>query len=137
VSTQAPDLAERYGRPPAGRRPLVVVGIVLLLVVALAWVVWASVGRSRPEVTSQLVGYQIDGQHAATARFTVVRRDTDVAASCVLQAYADDHSVVGELTVPVSSGPTSATLSSRVRTERRATTVDLAGCTAPGQKAAR
>ena len=137
MSAPAPDLAERYGAPSRARRPLVVAGAVALSLAGLAWLVWAVAFHGSPQVTSQMVGFDVTGQHAATARFTVVRRDTDVAASCVLQAYADDHSVVGELTVPVSSGPTSATLSSRVRTERRATTVDLAGCTAPGQKAAR
>jgi hypothetical protein len=44
---------------------------------------------------------------------------------------------VGELTVPVKGPDPSTTVSSSVRTERRATTVDLVGCTAPGQKQAR
>jgi hypothetical protein len=44
-----------------------------------------------------------------------------------------DHSVVGELTVAVDSGPATSTVRSTVRTERRATGVELLGCTAPDQ----
>ena len=137
MSVSAPDLSERYGTPFRARRPLLVTGVVVLAVVALAWLAWVVLFHGRPQVTSQMVGFDIDGQHAAVARFTVVRRDTTVPASCLLRAYADDHSVVGELTVPVESGAKVASLSSTVRTERRATTVDLVGCTAPGQRAPR
>jgi hypothetical protein len=134
VSLSAPDLTDRYGAPSRARRPLVVAGVALLAVVALGWVVWVALFHGRPEVTSALVGFDAGDQHAATARFTVVRRDTDVRASCLLRALAADHSVVGELTVPVASGAEVRTLSADVRTERQATTVELVGCTAPGQR---
>ena len=135
MTVSAPDLAERYGTPSRARRPLVIAGIAALAVVGLAWLLWAVSfhGRS-PQVTSQMVGFRIDGQHSAVARYTVVRRDASVRTSCLLRAYADDHSVVGELTVPVASAAQAVTLSSTVRTERRATTLDLVGCTAAGQR---
>ena len=48
----------------------------------------------------------------------------------MLRAYAEDHTVVGELSfTPERSGRTDQT----VRTERRATSVELMGCTAEGQ----
>ena len=134
MTVPAPDLAERYGAPSAGRRPLVIAGIVVLAVVGLSWLLWVVLFHGRPQVTSAMVGFDIDGQHAAVARYTVVRRDATVPASCLLRAYADDHSVVGELTVPVDSPSGTVTMSSTVRTERRATTVDLVGCTAEGQR---
>jgi uncharacterized protein DUF4307 len=131
------DLAARYGTPSRARRPVVVGVVVLLAVAGLAWLFWVISFHGRPQVTSEMVGYQVDGQHAVKARFTVVRRDADVPASCLLRAYADDHSVVGEVTVPVTGAQTNRSVSASVRTERRATTVDLVGCTAPGQKQAR
>ena len=137
MTVPAPDLAERYGSPSRTRRPLVIGVTVALALVGLAWLLWVLLFHGRPQVTSEMVGFDIDGQHAAVARFTVVRRETTVRATCLLRAYADDHSVVGELTVPVESGAKVASLSSTVRTERRATTVDLVGCTAPGQRAPR
>ena len=137
MSVPAPELAERYGTPSRARRPLVVAGVVALAAVGLAWLLWVMLFHGRPLVTSEMVGFRAADQHAATARFTVVRRDADVRASCLLRAYADDHSVVGELSVPVASGAKTSTLSATVRTERKATTVDLVGCTAPEQRQAR
>jgi hypothetical protein len=137
VSAPAPDLAERYGTPSRVRRPLLVAVVALLAVAGLGWLLWAVLFHGRPQVTSEMVGFDVSGQHQTVARFRVVRREADVEASCLLRAYADDHSVVGERTVPVTSGPLASTHSVAVRTERRATTVDLVGCTAPGQNQAR
>ena len=120
MTVHAPDLAERYGVPSRGRRPLVVAAVVALAVAGLAWLLWAVLFHARPPVTSQMVGFDVDGQHAAVARYTIVRRDASVPASCLLRAFADDHSVVN--------------LSSTVRTERRATTVELVGCTTRDQQ---
>jgi hypothetical protein len=115
-----------------------VVAVVATVAVAgLAWLAWVVVVHGRPEVTSQMIGFDVRGQHAVSATFTVTRRDTAVRASCLLRAFADDHAVVGELSVPVVSGATDTRLSRTVRTERAATTVDLVGCTATGQRSPR
>jgi hypothetical protein len=112
------------------------IGLAVLLALAGAvWLGWVIAFHGRPEVSSEMVGFDVAGQHAATGRFTVVRSSADVTATCVLQAYASDHAVVGEVSVPVGRDrPATSTVSTTLRTERRATTVDLVGCTAPGQK---
>ncbi len=107
----------------------------MLLVAGGVWLAWVVAFHSRPEVTSQLVGYDVRGEHAATATWTVVRASSDVRASCLLQALADDHAVVGERTVAVTTGPASARLTTTVRTERRAGSVQLVGCTTPDRPA--
>lgn len=128
------DLAHRYGSPPRARRSLVVAGVALLAAVGLAWLVWVILVHGRPLVTSELVSFRAASEHTVSARVTVVRRDDSVRASCLLQALASDHSVVGERTFAVgATEATTATLDTSVRTERRATTVDLVGCTAEGQ----
>jgi hypothetical protein len=111
--------------------------VALLAAAGLAWLLWAVLFHGRPQVTSAMVGFDVSGQHQAVARFRVVRRTADVDASCLLRAVAADHSVVGERTVTVASGPVASTHSVAIRTERRATTVELVGCTAPGQGQAR
>jgi hypothetical protein len=133
VSAPVPDLAERYGAPSGGLRSLLVAGVVVLAVAGLVWLAWVVMFHGRPQVTSQLVAFEVRGEHAATATYDVARREPQVRATCLLRAFADDHAVVGELTVPVTSGPASARLTSTVRTERRATTVDLVGCSAADQ----
>jgi hypothetical protein len=137
VTQLSPGLAERYGAPSRARRPLVVGLVAVLVVASAAWLAWVMVFHGRPEVTSQLVGYDVQGEHAATATYTVVRRDSGVRASCLLRALAEDHAVVGELTVPVTSGPTTVRMRSTVRTERRAGSVELVGCNTPDRPARR
>ena len=133
MSVPAPDLTQRYGAPSAGRRRVVVAGAVVLVVAALAWLAWVAVFHSRPVVTSQLVGFEVRGQHAAAASFEVARRDPSVRATCVLRAMSADHHTVGVLSVPVDSGPATGRVTSVVRTERRATTVELVGCSGGDQ----
>jgi hypothetical protein len=109
--------------------------VALVAVAGAAWMAWVVVFHSRPEVSSQLVAYDVRGEHAATATWTLTRRSSEVRASCLLRALADDHSVVGERTVAVTSGPTIARLATTVRTERRAGSVQLVGCTTPDRPA--
>ena len=128
------DLATRYGTPSATRRRLLVSAAALLALVFLGWVAWVTIVHSDPEVTSDIVSFDVVDEHTATATFTVVRRTSEVEASCLLRAQAADHSTVGELNVKVGPGaPRVQTMKQTVRTEREATSVDMVGCTAEGQ----
>jgi type II secretory pathway component PulM len=123
------DLATRYGTAHPARRRLLLAGVAVLVVAFLAWLVWVIVASARPAVQSELVD-----EHTATATFTVVREAPAVPASCLLRAQAPDHSVVGELDVPVSPGDTEVTtVTEELRTERMATSVSMVGCVAEGQ----
>jgi hypothetical protein len=113
----------------------VLIGACTVLVAAflgwLGWVIWA---QSSPRVESHLVGYRVVDEHAVDATIDVDLAEEDVQATCTLRASAEDHTIVGELTFrPEGSGRSEQT----VRTERRATTVELLGCNAPGQNRAR
>jgi hypothetical protein len=129
-------LDDRYGRRRPRRR-LLLIGASAVLVVAfggwLAWVIWDS---STPEVESDLVSWEVVDDHSATARVDVRLRDRNVEATCKLRAYAEDHTNVGELSFPMpgpdidEGGPVERT----IRTERKATSVQLVGCTTATQK---
>jgi hypothetical protein len=128
------DVAERYGAGSASRRRVLVGAIALSVIVALAWVAWTTVYHSRPLARSELIAYHIADAHTAEATVTVVRRDRDVVASCLLRATAADHSVVGELAFTVDAAtPPTATSDRTIRTEREATSVEMVGCRAEGQ----
>lgn len=125
------DLADRYGAPRPWRRRAVVGGCVVVAAAFLGWLAWTIWAQSTPEVRSELVGYHVRDEHAAEATVDVRLDDEDVRASCTVRAFAEDHTVVGELVfTPGGSGRSEQV----VRTERRATSVDLVGCTAPGQQ---
>ena len=127
-------LEDRYGTHRPARHKLVVIGCAALAVLAVGWLVWAVAFHGRPLVRSDLVTFDVAGQHSADATVAVVRRDQDVQASCLLRAQASDHSIVGELNFTVGPGSGATTEVTRsVRTERQATSVTLMGCTADGQ----
>ncbi len=131
---RAANLAERYGAPDPGRRKVVVALAVVVAAAGLSWLAWVMLVQGRPLAQSDLVSFEPTGQHAVDARFTVVRRDADVEASCLLRAFAADHTIVGELAVAVGSDlPDRTTLERTIRTEREATSVEMVGCTADGQ----
>jgi Domain of unknown function (DUF4307) len=128
--SQQTDLSDRYGAPPGWSRRALLAVCVVVAAAFLGWLGWSAWSSSTPEVDSELVGYRIEGEHAAVATVEVRLADDGVEASCTLRAYAEDHTVVGELSfTPEGNGRFDETL----RTERRATSVELLGCTAPGQ----
>lgn len=127
----SPDLlAERYGARSSRRWVAVAVGAVVGLVF-LSWLAWATVFHATPGVTSELVGWDVTGDDQVVARLRVDVED-GVTGECRLRAMAADHTVVGEVAFEVSAGD-GRVVEQPIRTERRATSVERIGCTAPGQ----
>ena len=122
------DLADRYGDPARWRRPVTITLAVALAVVGLGWLVWTAWFHSTPATTSELITFEVTSDYEVAARLDV-QLDDGVDASCRLRALAEDKTAVGELEFT----PVAGTNEVVVRTERRATTVEKLGCTAPGQ----
>ena len=123
------DLADRYGAPSPVRRRVLVGVVAVVAALFLGWLAWTAVFHATPAVESELTSYDVVDDGSASAVVIVSLADEDVAASCRIRAYADDHTTVGELAFEPVDGRNDVTL----RTERRATSVTLLGCTAPGQ----
>ena len=123
------DLSERYGAPAPWRRTALVAGTAVLAVVFLAWVLWVAWSHGTPTVESDLAGYDVVGEHSATA-VVEVSLDEGADASCRVRALSEDHSTVGELAFTPTDGRNEV----EVRTELRATSVELVGCTTPDQQ---
>lgn len=132
MTEQDQRIAQRYaGR---SRWPLVFLGIAATLVVLLVgWLVWAVWVHATPQVSSKLTRWQVVDQHTASATVDVRLESGARDARCLLRAYAEDHTVVGD----AAFTPTDGTNEVTVRTERRATSVESIGCTADGQNDAR
>jgi hypothetical protein len=122
-------LSERYAAPPAWRRPVTIAAVVLLAAAGLGWLAWASYDQANPKVESQLVRWRVVDAHSATAQVDVHVYDAGSRPTCTVQALADDHTIVGELTFTPRSGSNTVT----VRTDRTASAVDVPGCIATGQ----
>jgi hypothetical protein len=128
-----PDLAQRYRGPGRVQRAVVLVVVAALVVSGVGLLTWTVIFESNPSVRSDLTGYDVKGEHEAVATITVARKSATTRATCQLQAVSADHAVVGEVAQRVFDGPATQTVQVEIRTEREATTVELAGCTAPGQ----
>ena len=123
------DLDARYGRGGRSRRPLIIGVVAVIAAVGLAWLVWAAVIGSNPQVSSRLLTYSVPSPTSAKATIQVDRTKS-VEASCRLQAKAADFSIVGEVTVTVpADSPLHQALPVQLTTQRTATSVVLIGCT--------
>jgi hypothetical protein len=130
VSTQDL-LAERYGAPSPWRRPALRTAIAALAVVALGWLAWTIWVQSSPAVASGELTFDIIDDGTASAGFVVDVED-GVVATCTLRAYAEDHTLVGTVSFVPEPSP-AGRVTQEISTDRRATSVELLGCTAPGQ----
>ncbi|SFB79769.1 protein of unknown function [Nocardioides terrae] len=133
MTQQDPRIAQRYAaQGSVWPKVFIVAGlaVVLLLAVWLAWAVWV---HSTPRVTSSLTTFDVVDEHSVTAEVQVDLRSDAENASCLVRAYAEDHTVVGDVSFEPKDGTNDVT----IRTERRATSVDRIGCTADGQNDAR
>ena len=117
-------LADRYGRRPDGRRfPLALVVGVAVGLPFLLWVAWVVWVYSTPAVQSE------DRNFTIVADIDVSLRDDAVDPSCRVQALAPDKTAVGSLQFT----PVDGTNHVEIETERKATAIELVGCTADGQ----
>ncbi len=125
-------LADRYGAPAPWRRRALIASSVAIAVVSGSWLGWTAWDHATPEVQSELVNFSVIDEHSVSTEVALRFKDASVEANCLLRAFAEDHSVVGELRFT----PTQALdgmVAQTVRTERRATSIESIGCTAEGQ----
>ena len=127
------DLAYRYGMPGRTNRLVAAVLVGALVASAFGFVGWTVLFHGNTQVQSQVQAYDVVSDHEAQVALQVRRENRTTEAVCRLQALAEDHAVVGEVTLPVTDGDEDQVLSVAVRTERRATTVTSLGCTTPEQ----
>lgn len=129
----AADLADRYGRGNAGRRRAVVLVSGLVGLVSLSWLGWVAWSSSTPDAQSNLTTYDVVDGRTARATVIVTLADPDVRASCLVRAVSVDSSPVGERSFTVTGVEEPSRVDVEIRTERRADTVRLIGCTTPDQ----
>lgn len=133
MTQQDPRITQRYAaQPSVWPKVFLSVGLVVPFLLA-GWLAWAVYVHSTPDVTSNLTTWKVVDDHTVTATLEVDLRSDATNPRCLLRAYAEDHTVVGDAPFVPTNGRNDVT----IRTERRATSVEKIGCTTDGQNDAR
>jgi hypothetical protein len=121
-------LAARYGKRTPQHRRRVIAAIAVLAMAALAFLLWIAWDSSNPSVRGALEGYEVTSTHQVEV-VIAVERDSGAAATCLVQAQASDHAVVGEQTATIPAGAAgSVRFEVTVPTEREAASVTVTNC---------
>ena len=111
-----------------GQRIFPAIGIFCFALLGI-WLVWVIKFYANPEVTSQLISWEIETDHVVAAVVDVHLDQRAVNERCVIRAYAKDHTIVGDAPFVPTDGANTV----RFRVERRATSVESIGCTSDSQ----
>jgi hypothetical protein len=118
----------RYGAPRRGQRIALAAAIAAIAVLFLAWLVWAAWHHASTSVSGEVTSFSVVSEHEVQVGVSVDRASGDRVV-CTVEARASDHGLVAtqDLTVPAgSSGSVQVNLT--IRTDREATSADVAGC---------
>jgi len=125
----APSLAHRYGTDRHRGRVTGLAAGGVLVAALLGWAIWAAASQGRDAIEADVTSYQVVSSHETQVKLAVHFRNADSTGSCLVRATAQDHTVVGELTLTADQLRASQGTWIPIRTERRATTATLVRCT--------
>lgn len=97
------DFNDRYGvRPQRGWVPYAL----SFAIIGGIWILWAGLHQAEPAVSYSLVAFNIDDPRNTEIRYTINRRDSSLAATCVIAARDIDKVIVGQIDdhIPASGG---------------------------------
>ena len=101
----------------------------LLALVFVGWVAWIAWVNATPSVESSLIGFDVESDSSVVAH-VAVRLEDGVDASCRVTAFAEDRTIVGEVSFTPEQGRNDV----EIRTDRQAFRVELVGCSTPDQR---
>ncbi len=99
-----------------------------LFVAGLAWVFWAGLHHSRPELAQELISFENSDPRKPTIRYSIERRDKSVVVICTLVARDFDKSVVGQIDDVIPAGENSVERIAAIPTRADAVNVGIARC---------
>ena len=77
---------------------------VAALIIGGAWLLWAGLHHSRPELSEQLISFENSDLRNPTIRFSIERRDGSAEVLCTLTARDFDKNVVGQIDDQIDGG---------------------------------
>lgn len=128
MQTEEPfDYNDRYGVKTSRSW----VGVAVTLGIALvAWVTWAGLHHSNPQIRTQLITFTIDSDRAVSVRYSVDRHSNDTATVCTIIARDYDKNIVGQIDEEIPAGDSKVELVTVVATRNAAVNADVSSCRA-------
>ena len=122
-------LATRYGADRPRRRGLASGLGSVFAVALLAWAIWAASSQHTDPIEADVTAYHVVSSHEVQVKVDARIHGAGTRGTCLVRATAEDHTVVGELSLTTDQLRASRGDWIPVRTERRATTADVEHCT--------
>ena len=121
-------LAVRYGRSRrAGGWP-VRLGVALVALSLLAWVIWAALAGSSPEVRSQVLTFEVQDERLVRTSVEILA-DPSAKIVCTLRAQDRSHGITGVARVVSAQGDGNRrVVTTMIETQERAVSVSVVGC---------
>jgi hypothetical protein len=102
--------------------------VVAVVVAFLVWLAWAAWHQANTSLDGDVTSFTVLSPHEIAVTISVQRATGDLVV-CTIEARASDHGLVAtqDLTVPAGRSG-SVQVQATIRTEREATSADVAGC---------
>lgn len=123
------DFSDRYGQRPMRWKGLAVV----ILVVGGAWLTWAGLHHSRPDISSTLVSFTVPSESTMSIRYSIDRRDPNSVIVCTLVAHDFNKNVVGQFDDSIPAGAAHVDKTTLIHTRSTAVSATVSRCRASSQ----
>lgn len=118
------DFSDRYGQKTSHWKSIATI----LLLIGGAWVTWAGLHHSRPEISPTLISFAIQSERGISLRYSVDRRSPQSAVTCTLVAVDFDKNVVGEVEDLIPAGASQVEKTTLITTRSAAVSAKISRC---------
>ena len=118
------DFSDRYGQKTSRWKSIATI----LLLIGGAWLTWAGLHHSRPEISPTLISFAIQSEKGVSLRYSVDRRSPQSAVTCTLIAHDFDKNVVGEIEDLLPAGAARVEKTTLIPTRTAAVNATISRC---------
>ncbi len=105
-----------------------IAGAAVFALFGIAWLLWAGLHHSRPELSSALISFSSNSDQEISIRYSLNRRDATKEVICTLIARDIDKSVVGQIDDRIESGLATIDRTTIIPTRNTAVNADVLRC---------
>ena len=93
-----------------------------------AWILWAGLHHSNPEIRTDLISFTTDNPRNPEIRYSVQRRDASQTITCTLTARDIDKNIVGQIDDTIPAGGSYIERTATIPTRADAVNAGIARC---------